>query len=127
MGSRADASDLAALGETRFRALTEALPALVFVTDTSGRNVFTNEWVLRFSSLPRTAMLGDGWLELLHPEDRDRARERWREAISGGKTFEGEFRFRHHSGQYRRHACRAEPTRDEKGEVVEWVGVCIDV
>lgn len=127
MESRADVPDPAALGETRFRTLTEALPALVFVTDTSGRNVFTNEWVVHYSSVSREAMLGDGWLQLLHPEDRDRAREGWREAISTGKTYEGEFRFRHRNGQYHRHACRAEPRRNENGEVIEWIGVCIDV
>ena len=115
------------LSNARFQALTEALPALVFVADTLGKNTFVNGWAAAYIGKPRNDLLGDAWLQFVHPEDREHALESLRRALSTGESYSVEMRFRRADGEYRMHACRAEPMRTDSGEVFEWLGVCIDV
>ena len=71
------------IGDARFRALTEALPALVFAADTAGRTTFVNRWAETYFARPREALLGKVWVELVHPEDRSNALDRMGTALSG--------------------------------------------
>lgn len=115
------------VSETAFRALTDALPAIVFVADTLGQNRYANEAAVAYSSIPRDAMLGEGWLKALHPDDRSVALSEWRRALASGNAIESEFRLRRYDGDYRTHACRTQPVRDEAGNLIAWYGVCTDV
>ena len=66
-----------AAGEAAWRALVEATPGLVFVTDAEGRNAYTNQRYQDYAGLSAAALLGDGWLATLHPDDRERAAAIW--------------------------------------------------
>jgi PAS domain S-box-containing protein len=75
---------------------------------------------------PDTA-LGFGWLDAVHPEDRELTRQRWHHAIATGEPYDTQFRVRMADGGYRRQLVRALPVRDDDGTIVRWVGVNIDV
>ena len=116
------------LGEAAWRALVEATPGLVFVTDIAGANVFVNARFAAYAGLPPDALLGEGWLGVLHPDDRERAAGIWQASVRTGEPYEAEYRFLRHDGEARVHLVRGAPQRDgPNGPIQGWVGTCLDV
>ncbi len=113
--------------EERFRLLGEVVPQFLWTTDPAGGVDFMNErWYDYTGQTARTA-LGGGWLDALHPEDRERAAEVWRRAVSGPSPYEVEYRLRGQEGTYRWFVARGVPLRDGDGTVIRWYGSCTDV
>jgi PAS domain S-box-containing protein len=68
------------------------------------------------------------WERLLHPDDRQRARELEQSLAQGARTYEGEFRLRHKDGRYVHVLSRGLPVRREPdGPVVRIVGTHFDL
>jgi PAS domain S-box-containing protein len=108
------------------RAAFEAVPALVFITNASGSNCYTNSKFQDYTGLSYSGLLGDRWLDVLHPDDRVRAAEIWQQAINVEEPYEAEYRFRAVDAEYRWHLCRATPSRSA-GRITHWIGICIDI
>ena len=70
--------------------------------------------------------LGSGWLDTIHPEDRDRAARDWQACVKSGKIFDDRYRVRTRAGSYRHYDVRAVPV-ERDGRIVEWVGSSTDV
>jgi PAS domain S-box-containing protein len=70
--------------------------------------------------------LGDGWLDSIHPDDRDRIDSAWRECLRTGRIFDDRCRMRTRGGAYRHYDVRAVPI-ERDGRIGEWVGACTDV
>jgi signal transduction histidine kinase len=51
----------------------------------------------------------------------------WNQALSTKTQYEIEYRMRRHDGVYRLLLARGVPILDEQGNVLEWVGTCIDI
>ena len=67
-------------GEARFRAMNDASPLGVFVTDTEGGCIYTNQSYQRITGLTFDEAQGDGWIKGIHPEDQERVFMKWTEA-----------------------------------------------
>jgi len=120
-------SDMLTQGAANWRSLADAMRALVFLADPGGQNVYINARYHNYTGLPAEALLGEGWLSVLHPDDRARAIETWGRSVSNGQSYEAEYRFRRHDGVWRSFICSAEPERDEAGRLVRWVGYAFDI
>jgi PAS domain S-box-containing protein len=70
--------------------------------------------------------IGYGWLDSIHPEDRERVERDWRECVRTGKVFDDRYRIRTKAGSYRHYDVRAVPI-ERDGKIVEWVGASSDV
>jgi len=71
---------------------------------------------------------GDGWLQLMHPDDRLRVQETWQTAVRTGTLYEVEHRIQHGStGDYRWFLARGIPHQDAQGTILYWVGTCTDI
>lgn len=113
--------------EQRFRTLTEALPVGLFETDARGWSTYVNPAWQDLFGLHGTAGLGAGWASAVHPDDLDRIRSTWAEAVSEGGHFAQEFRVRRPDGVERRAAARSNPIRRVDGQVIGHVGSVVDV
>ena len=113
--------------EARFRTLAASLPALVFVTNAEGANIFTNIRFHEYAGMSAEALAGDGWVDTVHPDDRGRVTKAWSDSVATGSAYEVEFRMRHHGGEHRWFAVRGAPVRDEHGAILQWVGNCTDI
>jgi PAS domain S-box-containing protein len=82
---------------------------------------------VRYTGKSEAEQLGFRWLEQLHPEDRQRAIDRWRDTAAKGENFDIEFRIRRHDGAYRWFRTLAVPFRDEAGRVIKWFGSNTDI
>ena len=94
----------ARVSPAQLRAVLDAMPQLVWLTDVEGSADYGNSTWQEFTG--STATTG-GWLQWLHPQDCDGARQLWEQSLSCGSAFQGEYRLRHHSGEYRWHLMEA--------------------
>src|SRR3954453_13056793 len=71
--------------EQRFRLLATSIPQLVFLTRPDGhRNWGSPQWIA-FTGLSLEDSLGSGWLDAIHPEDREATQSEWRNAWERGE------------------------------------------
>jgi PAS domain S-box-containing protein len=125
--TRVEAEAALAASEARYRALVDAVPGIVFMTASDGGNTYVNHTFCAYAGLPADALLGDGWLAVIHPEDAPRAAAAWAAAVAGGGAYEVEYRFRRADGAWRWFLGRGLPVRDPAGAVEYWVGTCTDI
>ena len=113
--------------ESRYRSLTMASASIVWVTNADGAFLPDGPlWEAYTGQTPQEYM-GWGWLDAIHPEDRELTAAAWRRAIEGKEFYYAEYRLRRHDGQYRRVTSRGVPVLGIDGVLVEWVGACTDV
>jgi diguanylate cyclase (GGDEF)-like protein/PAS domain S-box-containing protein len=79
--------------EERFRAMSDASPLGIFVSDAEGSCVYTNAAYHTISGLNLEETLGTNWSMAIHPEDRERVLAEWRVAARDQAPFQTEFRF----------------------------------
>jgi len=112
---------------SQLRQMAEALPNLVWGARPDGAfDYLSRQWV-NYTGIPGTDQLSWGWLDQIHPEDRDRVREAWRAAVKQSANLEIEARIRSATGVYRWFKTRGTPIRDERGNIVKWYGTSTDV
>ena len=113
--------------QTRYRALIEASAQIVWTTDPSGSAEEDSPSWRAFTGQTYEQWKGFGWLDALHPDDRNRISELWQRAVAGRTSVDTEYRLRHVSGDWRWTEVRAVPAFNPDGSVREWVGMNIDV
>jgi len=123
---RIEAEEKLRASEERFRVLTTASPQLIWECDADGRCTYQAPQWEAATGQSAAAALGYGWLEMIHPEDRERARAEWQAQRASG-AYESEYRLRSADGSYRWTVARARARRDAAGAIAGWVGTCADV
>jgi PAS domain S-box-containing protein len=122
-----DALEALTISERRYRTLAEALPQLVWTSQPNGHpDYFSRQWV-EYTGIPAKDQFGLAWLDkVVHPEDRERIRERWLAAVGEPDEYDAELRIRRADGAYRWFKARATPVRD-RDRIVRWFGTCTDI
>jgi PAS domain S-box-containing protein len=110
-----------------YRQTLESIPGMVFTTRPDGYCDYQSQQWVEYTGVPMSEHLGDGWNELLHPDDRPRAYAVWKEAVEGRMTYDVEYRVRRHDGAYEWFKVAGRPIRDENGLVVRWFGVALNI
>ena len=112
--------------EERYRSLVLGGAQVVWVASPDGAMKEDSpewRWITGQSSEDFT---GFGWLNSIHPEDRERVERDWRECVRTGKVFDDRYRIRTKGGSYRHYDVRAVPI-ERDGKIFEWVGASTDV
>ena len=113
--------------ESRFRLLVESWAQAVWETPPDGRPTGDSPTWRKSTGQSVEELIGTGWLDAVHPDDRDDVAARWQAAIDSGELFDIEYRVRRASGGWQWANVRAAPLRDEAGRVRKWVGMNVDV
>lgn len=95
---RKAAQDKLRESEERFRAISEASPFGIFLTDADGNCIYTNQFYQQITGLSFQQALIDGWKSAIHPEDRENVLSAWEEAARSKSPFEGVYRYQHRDG-----------------------------
>ncbi len=112
--------------EEQYRALIEASAAIVWRATTDG--LITKVWGWEaFSGQAKGDYTGYGFLEAVHPDDREKLQSQWQSVRTSDEPRIFEYRVRHSDGLYRWVLMRAVPLLNEDGHVVEWVGTVTDI
>lgn len=113
--------------EAFLQTLTDALPHLVWTCLADGPCDFLSHQWVEYTGISEADQLGFGWLQQLHPDDRDRVVSEWAAAVGNARPFDIEFRIRRADGAYRWFQTRAIPMRDGAGRIVKWYGSNTDI
>ncbi len=113
--------------EERFRSLVVASAQVVWTANPEGSGVEDSATARAFTGQTYDQWKGSGWLDALHPDDRERAAAVWREAVRSRSAWTFEHRVRRHDGEYRWMAGRAVPVLEPDGRVREWIGTSTDI
>ena len=112
--------------EARYRTYIEVTGQIAWTTPPDGVVDDIPEW-RKYTGQTLDEVKGWGWLNAVHPDDREHTVERWNSAVETKSFFETEYRIRRSDGVYRYFISRGIPSLHADGTIHEWVGTCIDI
>jgi PAS domain S-box-containing protein len=113
--------------EKRFRTMADSAPVFIWMADESGACTYFNRYHTEFSGRTLEEELGDGWFELVHPDDLDRCRREYSAGIGARDSFRLEYRLRRRDGSYRWVIDTASPRFSEQGLFLGFIGCGMDI
>ncbi len=108
-------------------AIVQTAPDIIFSRNPDGTRDYISGRFYEYTGAPSGAGEGQGWLEYVHPDDKEQSLARWMHSVQTGEAYESDYRIRGADSQYRWFRARAVPLRDGHGEIVKWYGTCSDV
>jgi PAS domain S-box-containing protein len=118
-----------ATSEERYRILADLNPQAIWTgSPVDGRITYANQIMLDSVGFTEQDLDCDIWLTAFHPDDRERVRTTWHNCVATGVDFDIEARLlRPYDGRPRWWWIRAQPVRDDHGNILNWLGVNIDI
>jgi len=114
--------------EIRFQNVTDVMPLCVLAGRADGTIYWCNKVWEEYTGLTLEQTAAGGWLEVVHPDDREELLKDRRQSISAHSAFAMEYRIRRaRDGAYRWFLTRAVTEKDSRGEVVGWIGTMTDI
>jgi PAS domain S-box-containing protein len=110
--------------QARFRTLVEAIPHLVWTSGPGGQWEYASPQWQAYAGQSMEEATGLGWLDVVHPHDRERTLQAWAAAETSG-LVDIEHRLRRHDGVFRWFRTTAAPLRTQNG-ATQWFGTCSD-
>jgi PAS domain S-box-containing protein len=107
--------------------VANASPALFWTSGTDNHCDWFNQAWLEFTGRRLEQEIGDGWLEGVHPDDRDHCLSTYLNAFEAREPFSMEHRLRHHSGEYRWLLDQGRPRFDADHRFIGYIGSCLDL
>ncbi len=113
--------------EKQLNTLANAIPQLVWISETSGKVTYYNERIAEFEGVAKTPGGDWSWEGLIHEEDIAKTTAAWARASETGAIYEMQHRMKMKGGNYRWHLSRAVPQKDQEGSIIQWIGTATDI
>lgn len=113
--------------ESRFRELVESLPLPIWTCLPDGTCDYLSPQWATYTGRSAEEPFSTGCLQHVHPDDRPKITEQWRDAVARVQPLDAELRFKRADGVYRWFHAHATPIRDQDGHVLKWVGTYTDM
>jgi len=107
--------------------MVECLPAYVWTADVDKRCSHFNRAWCEFRGRTLVEELSGSWTEGIHPEDLDRAVERYVHAFDRREVFESEYRVKNAAGEYQWLLDKGAPVYGPSGDFVGYAGTCVNI
>jgi PAS domain S-box-containing protein len=112
--------------EKRFRLVANTAPVMIWMSGLDRQPTYFNHLWQEFTGQSES-VLQNGLPGLLHPDDRQRSIDAYREAFAQRRPFRKECRLRRHDGEYRWMLDIGVPRFNEDGSFAGYIGSCVDV
>jgi PAS domain S-box-containing protein len=113
--------------EQQMQKMMDTLPSILWSMAPDGRNTFINKKARDYVGMTLDQVQDWEWIQVIHPGEVGYVVQEFRKALASGSSYGVEHRLRRADGVYRWQMSRAEPLRDEVGQIVQWFGVVIDI
>ncbi|MBI9048982.1 MAG: transporter substrate-binding domain-containing protein [Anaerolineaceae bacterium] len=123
---RRQTADLEA-SEKRYQMLANVSPVGIFRTDKFGATTYVNPTWSQISGVSAKNAMGDAWLSVVHPEDRDQLSKGWQKSAELQKKSNADYRFVHQDGSLTWVIGQAVPELDDNDQIVGYVGTITDI
>jgi PAS domain S-box-containing protein len=104
------------------RQIAEQAPFMIWLTDQKGYCFYLNPAWVSFTGQAEEDGHGDGWTQMVHPEDRDHAHAAFFTASAHRRNYQVEYRLRVAGNGYRWVAATGRPLINEDGGCDGYVG-----
>ncbi len=113
--------------QQKYRILTTSAPIGIFQLDKNGNCLYINPKASEISGITLEEAVGQGWLQWLHPEDRELILKKWRDSISQQADFNAVYRFKSSLGKITWVEGRIVHLHNDSGEIVGYLGTISDI
>src|ERR1700691_5823668 len=107
-------------------AIIHTAPDIIFSRKADGSRDYISDRFYEFTGAAPESANGFGWLDYVHPEDKQKAMADWLLCVESGANYEAEYRMQAKDGNYRWFRARAVPIKID-GKIVRWYGTCSDI
>ena len=111
----------------QFTALANNIPQLTWIANKDGWIYWYNQRWYDYTGTTLEDMQGWGWKRVHHPDHVDRVVHRIQQAWDSGEPWEDTFPLKRHDGVYRWFLSRANPLKNDNGDVILWCGSNTDI
>jgi PAS domain S-box-containing protein len=111
----------------QLNAILQTAPDIIFSSRGDGSRDYLSDRFFEYTGTDNETAMGFGWMEFVHPDDREQIKTHWAQCVQSIERYEAEYRIRGKGGEYRWFRARALPIRGQDGEVVKWYGTCSDI
>lgn len=113
--------------ELRYASLAAIAPVGIFRSDIQGNCLYVNEQWCQFAGLSPEKALGMGWLQAIHPDDRQQVESTWYKATQENCSFKMEYRLQRPDGRVTWLYVQAGVERDAKNLVTGYVSTLTNI
>ena len=113
--------------EVRFKTMANLVPLIIWTTNENGLCTFLNTKWKELTGENVEDGLGNLWLDVIHPDDRQNIEIAWAKSISERKVFEAKFRVRNDKGGYVVGYANSLPRFDSNNAFIGYTGIIQDV
>ena len=113
--------------ETYFRRIADGVPMMIWTTGREGKCTYVNKQWYGYTGQNYEESLGYGWLDSIHPDDRNRVSEGFRDATARQESFSTEYRLRNRAGEYRWMVATGLPRLGAGGGFEGYIGIVADI
>jgi PAS domain S-box-containing protein len=124
---RKQMEDASRKSELWYRTLFESLPLLIWVADANGYSYDFNQQCQNYLGMTKEEIKSFAWEKAIHPDDVEFALRCWSKSMQTGTPYEVKYRLRRADGVYRWHVVRALPLRNEREQILGWIGSGTDI
>src|SRR5712671_4298378 len=102
-------------------AIIHTAPDIIFSRQADGSRDYISDRFYDYTGADSASANGFGWLDYVHPDDKEHAMAHWLRCVESGANYEAEYRIRSRDGAYRWFRARALPIRDSAAELEKMV------
>jgi len=113
--------------EDRFSSMADAAPMMICASGPDKQATFFNRAWLAFTGRSLEQELGYGWLEGVHPDDRQRTVAAYSSSFESRRKCHLEYRLRRADGEYRSIVCSGVPRLASSGAFGGYIATCVDI
>lgn len=115
--------------EHRFATLAATAPVAIFRLDTSSHCIYVNDRWSEMTGRPMETAMAMGWLDSIHPDDRDRTSREWSQWVQSLQPdlYRNEARLLRPDGSITWFYCQVRPETDSTGTQIGYVGILADI
>jgi PAS domain S-box-containing protein len=124
---RKQAEDRLRESEVHFRTLADSGQALIWTSGLDKQCDYFNQTWLDFTGRALEQELGYGWLDGVHPSDREWCEGIYIDAFDKRIPFDMDYRLRRFDGEYRWIQDSGKPRYNSRGEFIGYIGHCLDI
>jgi PAS domain S-box-containing protein len=107
-------------------AIIHTAPDIIFSRKADGSRDYISDRFYEFTGAAAGSANDFGWLDYVHPDDKQKAMADWLLCVESGANYEAEYRIQAKDGNYRWFRARAVPLQSD-GKIVRWYGICSDI
>jgi PAS domain S-box-containing protein len=107
--------------------IIETIPSMLWSLWPNGEPSHLSKRFLEYFGASFEEFLNWGWMNIIHPDDREETGRAFARALETGELFNVINRWRRADGEYRWHQSMGEPLRDPDGMIIQWYGLSVDI